>query len=175
MFIPLGSNGLLYMSNLLLSNGVIKDSGSLLVGRLLSSDGSFLPNGVLQDIGPLYHFGFLHQNGSLYPFGFLLNSGPLLVFGFLPLSCSLKYSMLIYACGLCQSPFDVFHVERQDTRERRTYTVFSELDSPLYPEESRLVLDPIPPPPGVGPGRNEHKNKVIVVLPRLLPGLLDPG
>ena len=53
--------------------------------------------------------------------------------------------------------------------------MFSKLDSPLYPKEGRLILDPIPPPPGVGPGRNEHKDKVIVVLPRLLPRLLHPG
>lgn len=165
MFSSLGSNGFLYMSNLLLSNGVNKNSGSLLVGRLLSSDGSLLPNGVLQDIGPLYHFGFLHQNGSLYPFGFLLNSGPLLVFGFLLLFCPLKYSVLIYACGLCRSSFDIFHVERQDTRERRTYTMFSKLDSPLYPEKSRLIFDPIPPPLCICPGRNEHEDKIVIVLP----------
>ena len=72
--------------------------------------------------------------------------------------------MLIYACGLRRSSFDVFHVERQDTRERRAYTVLSKLDSPLYPEESRLILDPIPPPFRVSPGREQHKNKIIVVL-----------
>lgn len=169
--------GFLMLNGSLPLNGFLSPDGSLLDDRFLLScsslnidgflviHGSLLPNGILQDIGPLYHFGFLHQNGSLYPFGFLLNSGPLLVFGFLPLSCSLKYSMLIYACGLCQSPFDVFHVERQDARERRAYTVFSKLDSPLYPEKGSLVFYPIPPPFRVSPGRNEHEDKIVIILP----------
>ena len=53
--------------------------------------------------------------------------------------------------------------------------MFSKLDSPLYPEESRLILDPIPPPFRVSPSRNEHEDKIVVVLPRLLPGLPHPG
>ena len=146
-------------------NVVICYFGSLNIDGFLVIHGSLLPNGVLQDIGPLYHFGFLHQNGSLYPFGFLLNSGPLLVFGFLPLSCSLKYSVLIYACERCQSTFDVLHVEHQDTWERRAYTVFPKLDSPLYPEKGSLVFYPIPPPFRVSPGRNEHKDKIVIVFP----------
>lgn len=77
MFSPLGSNGFLYMSNLLLSNGVNKDSGSLLVGRFLSSDGSLLPNGVLQDIGSLLFFGFLPFFCSLVLPGFLQGYSPL--------------------------------------------------------------------------------------------------
>lgn len=128
-------------------------------------NGSLPLNGFLSPDGSLLDDRFLPSFGSLYPFGFLLNSGPLLVFGFLPLFCSLKYSVLIYACDLCRSSFDVFHVECQDTRERRACTVLSKLDSPLYPEESRLILDPIPPPFRVSPGRNEHKDKIVIVFP----------
>ena len=157
--------GFLTMNGPLYKNRFLDIVGSLNIDGFLVIQGSLLPNGVLQDYGSLYHFGFLHQNGSLSPFGFLLNSGPLLVFGFLPLSCSLKYSVLIYACGLCRSSFDVFHVERQDTWERRAYTVFPKLDSPFYPEESSLILDPIPPPFRVSPGRNEHKDKIVIVFP----------
>lgn len=138
--------------------------GSLHYFGFLQTYGSLLDDRFLPSCGTLVLVGFLFSCGSLYLFGFLLNSGSLLVFGFLPLSCSLKYSVLIYACGLCRSSFDVFHVERQDTWERRTYTVFSELNSPLYPEEGRLIFDPIPPPLCICPGREQHKDKIVVVL-----------
>ena len=127
--------GFLMLNGSLYKNRFLDIVGSLNIDSFLVRQGLLSSSGVLQGYGSLYHFGFLHQNGSLYPFRFLLNSGPLLVFGFLPLSCSLKYSVLIYACGLCRSSFDVFHVECQDARERRAYTVFSELDSPFYPED----------------------------------------
>lgn len=132
--------------------GFLSLLGSLNIDSFLVRQGSLLSNGVLQDYG------------SLYLFGFLLNSGPLLVFGFLPLSCPLKYSVLIYACGLCRSSFDVFHVERQDTRERRPYIVFTELYPSFYPEESGLVFHPIPPPLCICPGREQHEDKIVVIL-----------
>ena len=86
-------NGSLY------KNGFLDIVGSLNIDSFLVRQGLLSSSGVLQGYG------------SLYLFGFLLNSGPLLVFGFLPLSCSLKYSVLIYACGLYCPSFRLLHHE----------------------------------------------------------------
>ena len=56
--------------------------------------------GFLVEDNSLKSSGFLFKYSSLGVFWFLLKAGSLLVFGFLPLSCPLKYSMFIYACGL---------------------------------------------------------------------------
>lgn len=74
-------------------NGSLYKNGFLDIVDSLNIDSFLVRQGLLSLSGVLQGYG------SLYLFVFLLKSGSLLVFGFLPLSCPLKYSMFIYACG----------------------------------------------------------------------------
>lgn len=83
--------------------------GSLPLNGFLSPDGSLLDDRFLPSCGSLNIDGFLVRQGLLSSSGVLQDIGLLLFCGFLPFFGPLKYSVLIYACGLYYLSFLLLH------------------------------------------------------------------